>query len=427
MKAAFYTLGCKVNQYETQIMEQSLRDAGFEIVSPEDAADVLIVNSCTVTAESDRKTRQMLRRMKNKNPDAVAVLCGCYAQAFPEKAVAIREADIVTGVRGRSDIAGLVLESMRQRGRVTRVSDFERDEPFEPMRARGLEGHTRAFVKIEDGCRNFCTYCIIPFSRGPVRSKPSQDIERELIGLREQGYAEAVLVGINLSAYGSDCSGSLADALEAADRAGLSRIRLGSLSPLAVTDSFIGRAARCPSLCPHFHLSLQSGCTDTLARMGRKYTSDLFARAVDKLRAAFPDCGITADVIVGFPGETEAEFAQSMAFVRQIGFSQVHVFPYSRREGTRAAAMGGQIEKAVKEQRVHALSAICRESRLDFRRRFVGQTLPVLFERRAGNGLWEGLSPQYIPVFAQSEENLHGIIRNVHVAESGETGCIGHL
>ncbi|MFT8888034.1 MAG: tRNA (N(6)-L-threonylcarbamoyladenosine(37)-C(2))-methylthiotransferase MtaB [Ethanoligenens sp.] len=427
MKAAFYTLGCKVNQYETQIMEQSLRDAGFQIVPPDDTADVLVVNSCTVTSESDRKTRQMLRKMKKRNPDAVAVLCGCYVQASPEKAGAIAEADIVTGVRDRSGIAALVLRSMQEKGRFTNVSTFEKEEPFEPMRARGLDGHTRAFVKIEDGCQNFCTYCIIPFSRGPVRSKPTKEITEELAALRQQGYAEAVLVGINLSAYGGDIDSTLADAVEAADRAGLARIRLGSLSPLAITDAFIARAARCSSLCPHFHLSLQSGCADTLARMNRRYDPEDFANAVEKLRAAFPDCGITTDIIVGFPGETDTEFSESMDFAEQIGFSQVHVFPYSKRDGTRAAAMDGQISKAVKENRVHALSALCAQTQHAFWRRFIGRRLPVLFEQRTQSGLWEGFTPQYIPVYVRAEQDLHGILRDVHIEEVQPAGCFGRL
>lgn len=425
MKAAFYTLGCKVNQYETQIMEQSLRDAGFEIVPPEDTADVFIVNSCTVTAESDRKTRQILRRMKKRNPDAVAVLCGCFVQAAPEKAAAIAEADIVAGVRDRGGIAELVLRSMREKGRLTHVSAFERQEVFEPMRARGMDGHTRAFVKIEDGCRNFCTYCIIPFSRGPVRSKPPEEVTAELAALHEQGYAEAVLVGINLSAYGSDLGTTLADAVEAAERAGLARIRLGSLSPLAVTDAFIHRVSLCPSLCPHFHLSLQSGCADTLARMNRRYTPDAFADAVRRLRDAFPDCGITTDIIAGFPGETEEEFAQTMAFVERIGFSQAHVFPYSRRDGTRAADMDGQVPKEVKEHRAHALISLCTRTQQAFRQRFLNRRVPVLFEQRAENGLWEGLTPQYVPVFMQADENLRGSIRNVCVKEIQATGCLG--
>lgn len=427
MKAAFYTLGCKVNQYETQIMEQSLREAGFEIVSPDAAADVLVVNSCTVTAESDRKTRQMLRRMKKKNPEAIAVLCGCLAQASPEKAAAITEADIVTGVRDRKGIAALVLQALHQKGTRAHISSFEKDEPFEPMRAHGLEGHTRAFVKIQDGCQNFCSYCIIPFSRGPLRSKSPHDIEKELVSLRQQGYSEAVLVGINLSAYGVGEGLVLADAIEAANRSGIVRIRLGSLSPLAITDDFIARSSRCSSLCPHFHLALQSGCSATLARMNRRYTTDDFAQAVARLRGAFPNCGITTDIIVGFPGETEEEFAQSLAFAEKIGFSQAHVFPYSKREGTRAAAMDGQIPKMVKEQRVHAMSSLCAKTQKTFWQKFVGQRVPVLFEKRADGGLWEGLTPQYVPVFVHTDDDLHGIIRDVLIDDVQTTGCLGHL
>ena len=427
MKAAFYTLGCKVNQYETQIMAQSLHDAGFDIVPPDEAADVFIVNSCTVTAESDRKTRQILRRLKKQNPDAVAVLCGCYAQAFPEKASAIPEADIVAGVRDRGGIAERIKEHLHQKGNADCVTPFSKDEPFEPMRARAFEGHTRAFVKIEDGCRNFCTYCIIPYARGPVRSKPPEAIREELAGLQKEGYAEAVLVGIDLSAYGRDCGAALADALDAARESGIKRLRLGSLSPLAVTDGFLEAAARCAPLCAHFHLSLQSGCAATLRRMGRRYSPEEFAGVAEKLRAAFPGCGLTADVIAGFPGETAEEFAETLAFVRQIGFSQTHVFPYSRRAGTKAASFPGQVPKAVREARAHALSSVCEESGRTFRRTLVRRTLPVLFERKGENGLWEGLSPQYVPVFAPSAETLHGVIRDVLLTGSDENGCTGRL
>lgn len=425
MRAAFYTLGCKVNQYETQIMEQAFETAGFSIVPPEAEADVVVVNSCTVTAESDRKTRQMLHRMKKRSPNAVAVLCGCFVQAAPTRAAAIREADIVAGVRDRAGLPALVLAHLGEQTRLARVTPFAPGEAFEPMRARGALGHTRAFVKIEDGCRSYCSYCIIPQARGPVRSKPAREIADELAALRARGYAEAVLVGINLSAYGGDCGATLADAVEEADRAGLPRIRLGSLSPLAVTDDFALRAARCASLCPHFHLSLQSGSGATLARMNRRYTPAQYAAAAEKLRARFPDCALTTDVIVGFPGETEAEFEESLRFVSEIGFAHVHVFPYSRRAGTAAADLPGQAAEAVKAERARRMAEAAAAAECAFRQRFIGRTLPVLFEQCGQDGVWKGFAPNYLPVQARAGENLHGRILPVRITGINENGCVG--
>lgn len=428
MKAAFYTLGCKVNQYETQIMEQKLADAGFEIVSPDCPADVYIINSCTVTAESDRKTRQMLRRLKRHNPHALAVLTGCFPQSAPERAAAFEEADVVTGVRGRGHIDRLIAEAMGSGRRIVRVTDFTPGEDFEPMEAERFAERTRAFVKIEDGCRNFCSYCIIPYSRGPVRSKPLDQLREELAGLTRAGYRETVLVGINLSAYGSDFGRGLADAVETAQHSdGIERIRLGSLEPHIVTEDFVARALACPKLCPHFHLSLQSGCDATLRRMNRRYTTDEYRQAVARLRAAFPGCGITTDVIVGFPGETEDEFAQSLAFVREIAFSQTHVFCYSRRAGTRAALMPDQIPQAEKERRSRLMIAECRKSRDAFWQAMEGRVCPVLFEERKTPGVSEGFAPNYTPVQVQTERDLHGSILPVRITGADRNGCVGEL
>lgn len=428
MKAAFYTLGCKVNQYETQIMEQKLAAGGYEIVASSEPADVYIINSCTVTAESDRKTRQILRRLKKQNPAALAVLTGCFPQSSPERAASFEEADVVTGVRGRGEIGALLSEALKKGGRLVRISDFEADEPFEGMRAEGLLAHTRALVKIEDGCRNFCSYCIIPYSRGPVRSKPLDALAPELAGLAAAGYREAVLVGINLSAYGTDIGLSLADAVEAADGTpGLARVRLGSLSPSAVTDEFVARLRGCEKLCPHFHLSLQSGCGETLRRMNRHYSPEQYANAVKALRAAFPLCGITTDVIVGFPGETDAEFEASLAFVSETAFSQTHVFIYSRREGTKAAGMPLQVDASVKEQRSKRMLEACAKSRLAFFESLCGQTLSVLFEQNKENGLNEGFARNYAPVRVRTPENRQGQIDNVRITGFDEAGCIGRI
>jgi threonylcarbamoyladenosine tRNA methylthiotransferase MtaB len=427
MKAAFYTLGCKVNQYETQIMEQRLITAGYEIVSHEQPADVYVVNSCTVTGESDRKTRQVLRRLKAQNPFAITVLSGCFPQSSPNSAAAFEEADVVTGVLGRSKIDVLIAQARSSGGRVVHISGFEKDEQFEPMRASGFDGHTRAFVKIEDGCRSFCSYCIIPYSRGPVRSKPPAALQSELEEIAGHGYKEAVLVGINLSAYGSDLSGSLADAIEAANGvAGIERIRLGSLEPNIVTDDFLSRIKRCEKLCPHFHLALQSGCEATLRRMNRRYIPARFAQAVGKLREAYSDCGITTDIIVGFPGETQEEFAQSLAFVGTTGFSQGHVFSYSKRSGTKAAEMPDQVNNAEKSRRSRLMSEACARSKQSYLESLVGQVLPVLFEEEH-DGVFGGFAPNYAPVHVHSQSDLQGRILNIEI--TGVTGgeCCGKI
>lgn len=416
MKAAFYTLGCKVNQYETQLMEQRLADAGFEIVAPDETADVYVINTCTVTAESDRKTRQMLHRFKEHSPGAVAVLAGCFPQSAPERAQALPEADVIAGTRERANIVELVQNALRSGGRLVRVAPYSEAEPDDASPARGRMGHTRAYVKIEDGCRSFCTYCIVPAARGPIRSKPAKAVRAETQGLLEAGYREVVLVGVNLASYGADTGESLADAVRAACSTGIARIRLGSLEPNVVTPRFLERAAPLQNLCPHFHLSLQSGCEATLRRMNRRYTPEAYLAAVDALRAAFPGCAVTTDIIVGFPGETEEEFARSAAFAREAGFARVHVFPYSRREGTPAASMPGQLTGREKRARVHRMMEACEPARLAFLRAHVGRELPVLFERDAGGS--EGLTADYARVRVAGAENRAGELLPVRV-----TGC----
>ena len=424
MKAAFYTLGCKVNQYETQIMEQRLKEAGYEIVPPDSFADVYIVNSCTVTAESDRKTRQILRRLKSHNPDAITVLSGCFPQSAVERASKMEEADIIAGTKERAEIVNLIDERIKTGKRIVSVSSYNRHEAFEPMRAESFYGRTRAFVKIEDGCESYCSYCIIPKARGPVRSKPPEDIKTELQGLSEKGYKEAVLVGIDLSSYGKDCGLSLVDALKAACSTDIQRIRLGSLEPNVITEEFVETVIALKKVCPHFHLSLQSGCAATLKRMNRRYTPERYREAVELLRERIPSCAITTDIIVGFPGETEEEFNESLRFAREIGFSQAHVFPYSKREGTRAAKMPGQISKAEKARRGHIMAEECRKSRAKFLESHVGKTYPVLFE--AGeNGGFEGFTPDYVPVKVNTEKDLHGKIVDTKITGWNADGCFG--
>lgn len=426
MKAAFYTLGCKVNKYETQIMEQRLVSAGFEIVTPDLSADVYIINSCTVTAESDRKTRQIIRKLKKLNPAALTVLTGCFPQSFPMEAESMDYVDVITGTRERGIIDKIVLEAMQTGNRIVRISEFLKNESFESMSAINFSERTRAFVKIEDGCNRFCSYCIIPFSRGPVRSKPLNEIKDELTGLAQKGFKEIVFVGINLSAYGKDLGLSLSDAIETAEQIeGIERIRLGSLEPNLIDEDFIARIRPYKKLCNHFHLSLQSGCDETLKRMNRHYNTEQYKNSVNILRNAFVDCAITTDIIVGFPGETETQFAESLEFVKQISFAQTHVFMYSKRKGTKAADMPEQIEKSEKERRSKIMIEACLKNRKDFFNAHCGQTLSVLFEQCVKENEFEGFTTNYIPVKIISSQELQGSIINVTIKSIDNEMCIG--
>ena len=427
MKIAFVTLGCKVNQYETAVLEGLFGENGFEITEDADTADVCVVNSCTVTASADQKSRQALRRLRRRNPGAVLVLTGCYPQASPDRAAALPEADIVTGTRDRRNLLPLVQNFLKTRERTVDVRPHDRSETFEPMRADRIPGHTRAFVKIEDGCEQYCSYCAIPFARGPVRSKPPEEIRSELARLAAAGHREIVLSGVNLPCYGRDLGLRLIDAVEAACSVpGIDRIRLGSLEPERLTEEDAARMAAQPRVCDQFHLSLQSGCDETLRRMNRRYTAAEYAAQAALLRRYFPNAALTTDVMTGFPGETEEEFAASLAFVRSVGFAKVHVFPYSRRPGTRADRFPGQLTREVKEERAARMSAAAEESRRTFLLGQLGRCEQVLFEDRAG-GLWHGYTTNYTPVFLSSEEPLHNALRTVRLTALYEDGCTGEL
>lgn len=356
MKVKFTTLGCKVNQYESQAMLEALCAQGFQPAPEGETADVVVVNSCTVTGQSDQKARQALRRVKRQNPGAIAVLTGCWPQAFPEAAASFYEADIVLGNANRAALAGHITTYLATKQRVVDIAPHQNGEALEPMQVHGLEGHSRAFLKIEDGCQRFCSYCIIPFARGPVRSKPPKAIAQEAADLAANGYQEITLTGINLSAYGQDLGLTLCDAIEAACSAhGLRQVGLGSLEPEGLTPEVIARMKAQPKFQPAFHLSLQSGCTATLRRMKRVYTAAGYRDIVAQLRQAFPACRVTTDVMVGFPGETEEEFQESLAFVQELAFDKVHVFAYSRRPGTLAAKALDQVDEAVKKRRSHQM------------------------------------------------------------------------
>ncbi|MGI5972453.1 MAG: tRNA (N(6)-L-threonylcarbamoyladenosine(37)-C(2))-methylthiotransferase MtaB [Oscillospiraceae bacterium] len=429
MKIAIYTLGCKVNQYETQAIETELTLRGHALVPFEGPADAYIINTCTVTAVSDHKSRQAIRRCRKYNPAAVVGVCGCYAQTDPQ-AVAALGVDLVSGTAGRLPF----LDDLERLAAARAAASSDGPEPlvtvgnimsqrsFEELPAGGLAGRTRAMLKVEDGCVNFCSYCIIPYARGPVRSLPLADAAGQARRLAEEGYRELVLTGIEISSWGQDFRDgtSLIDLIEAVCAAAPGcRVRLGSLEPRTITAGFCRRAAALPNLCDHFHLSMQSGCDATLKRMNRKYDSARYYESVSLLREFFDRPGITTDLIVGFPGETEEEFEATLAFLRRCAFSAMHIFPYSRREGTPGAKMPGQVLRAVKEERAHRARAVAEELRRRYLEEQVGRTLSVLFEEEK-DGLWRGHAPNYTEV-AVSGEGLHNVERPVRVTGvSGE-------
>ena len=428
MKVKMITLGCKVNQYESEAMLSSLLKNGFTAAADDEQAYVVVLNSCTVTAESDRKVRQIFRRAKKDNPDAVMVLSGCMAQAFPEDAQRLEEADIILGTSNRARLLPDLLTFLSTRQRIVDIEPHTNGETFERLKVENFSGRTRAFVKIEDGCNRFCSYCIIPYARGRVRSKPLEDLKAELHALADNGFREVVLTGINLSAYGQEFGLHLCDAIEAACAVpGIARVRLGSLEPEQLSEPVIRRMAKQEKLCPQFHLSLQSGCDATLRRMNRHYTADEYRTIVRNLRAAFDNAAITTDIMVGFAGETEEEFAASLAFAKEIAFAKVHVFAYSRRPGTRAYDMGDQVTNAVKESRSHAMIRATTETQRTFFDTQVGRTEQVLFERAVQPGVYEGYSMNYTPVLAASGTSLAGQIRTVRIESNAGTHCIGRI
>lgn len=426
MTVKIITLGCKVNQYESQAMLEALLAAGFTQAAPDEAAGVVVVNSCTVTAQSDHKVRQALRRAKKDNPGAVTVLTGCMPQAFPDAAAALLEADIVLGNTKRSDLVPRLQEFLATKQRVVDIAPHVTGEPFEPLHVSEFHGRTRAFLKIQDGCDRFCAYCIIPYARGRVRSKALEDIRQEVAQLGQAGYKEVVLTGINLSAYGQEFGLHLCDAIEAACATpGIERVRLGSLEPEQLSEDVIRRMAKQKKLCPQFHLSLQSGCDATLKRMNRHYTADEYRTIVRNLRAAFENAAITTDIMVGFAGETDEEFAESLAFAEEIAFAKVHVFAYSRRPGTRAYDMGDQLTNAVKEARSHEMIRVTTATQQAFFKAQIGRTEEVLFEREIQKGVWEGYSMNYTPVAVASGTSLAGEIRSVRIENCTDTHCMG--
>ena len=424
MKVYFYTLGCKVNQYETQEMSELLEKNGYTIIYNATEADIAVVNSCTVTAESVRKTRQTIRKLKKQNPDNIIVLTGCASQAEPHIIKDLPEVDIFMGNRSNIKITDAIEEYLIKQSPVNKRIEHSNTDTFNGIGITRFDGHTRAFLKIQDGCDRFCSYCLIPTARGRSRSKALNDIDKELKALNENGYSEIVFVGINLSDYGKNTPYSLPDALQLSEKyEGIKRVRLGSLEPDHITDEMIARLKTITKLCPQFHISVQSGCDSVLKAMNRHYTANEYEQLANKLRTAFPDATITTDVLVGFPTETDENFKTTVEFVKRVGFEKVHVFPYSSREGTRAAKME-QLTKAVKEERASQLSSITDKIREDFLKEQIGKKVEVLFETEK-NDYCEGYTKNYTPVRVFSKKKCKGEFFIVEIIEAKNEYCIG--
>lgn len=427
MKVLFITLGCKVNQYETEAIRERFEAAGYLSAEEGEEVDAVIINSCTVTAESDRKTRQLCRKYRRLCPTAAIVLIGCMAQAFPEEAEALDCVDVILGNRDAGMVLQKTEEYLSDRVRIVEVAPHDRTERFNTPGIGRFEERTRAFMKIEDGCQRYCTYCIIPTARGVVRSRPAADIRAEAARLALAGYREIVLVGINLSAYGRDTGERLCDAVSAVCSVeGISRVRLGSLEPDQITDDDLARLAAEEKFCPQFHLSLQSGCDATLKRMNRHYDTAFYTDLVTRIRRAFSNPSVTTDVMVGFPGEHEEDFLASAEYVKEIGFARSHVFAYSRRAGTRAAVMPDQIPKKEKARRASLMSAAAKEAADRFHEGQVGCVVQVLFEQFA-DGLLSGYSENYTHVLTPGDKSLCGRICPVEITGVLADGCTGRL
>ncbi len=427
MKFHIMTLGCKVNQYESQALAQLLSSRGHIQVEGNQSPDTIIINTCAVTAESGRKSRQAIRHLKRENPGAVIAVCGCYSQTSPGDIEELG-ADLISGSGQRIEFADKLEKVCSDGAPIVLLDDPRRRHEFETLPSGSVFGRTRAMLKIQDGCSNFCTYCIIPYARGPVRSMSLEDIHAEAARLHREGFREIVLTGIEISSYGVDLGNgsSLIDAVRAVSQSAPDvRIHLGSLEPRTATEEFCRSLAEIPNICPHFHLSLQSGCDATLRRMGRKYDTSLFLRSASNLRQHFDNCGITTDLITGFPGETEEEFAMTLEFIKKCNFSAMHIFPYSVRPGTPAANMPDQVEKGEKHRRAVQSDAIARQMTEEFLNAQSGKILSVLFETFDGRQ-WHGHSDNYLEV-AVSGENLRGKVSDVQITGRAGTILCGYI
>lgn len=429
-KVYFITFGCKVNQYETECMKAAFQKSGFEISAKPDGADAVIINSCTVTEYGDNDVLSALRKMRKKFPSAVIALTGCYPQA-EKSAGNLSDADIITGTKNRSGIVRLVAEFLEKRERKVFIEKYSGNDIFENLDFPSFENNTRAFMKIQDGCNQFCTYCIIPYARGRCRSRPLESVRAEAENCSRMGKKEIVLTGINLAFYGMEYGIDLSDAVEVcAEIEGIERIRLGSLEPEKMSDDLLKRLSAVEKLCPHFHLSLQSGCDRTLKAMNRHYTSGEYYELTRRIRNYFPECSFTTDIMVGFPDETEEDFRESVEFVEKVGFSRVHVFRYSRRKGTPADRMTGQIPEHIKTARAAEMTRTAEKMSAEYMRSLVGKTVRVLFERENCTDFHRGYAADYTLIKIpreNSEKSLRNRIFYVTIEESHSGFCMGRI
>lgn len=419
-KAASFALGCKVNQYESEAIAELFAEKGYEIVGIDEEADVYVINTCTVTNFGDKKSRQLIRKVKRQNENAIVAVVGCYAQTAPKELMEIAGVNLVIGTKDRAQIVEMVEQYDRANGVENHVSDIMKERVFEPLSIQKLANRTRAYLKIQDGCSQYCSYCIIPYARGPIRSREPQEVVAEVKRLAENGFKEVVLTGIHVASYGKDRRDtSLPDILKQVHEVeGIERIRFSSIEPNVVTEEFAQTMATLPKVCDHFHLSLQSGCDKTLKEMNRKYDTEKYRQAAATLRKYLPKVALTTDIIVGFPGETEEDFRESYAFAEEIGFAKIHVFPYSPKRGTPAAARKDQLLNAVKAERSHTLIQLSDKMAAEFLADAVGTDAEVLYERAVGDGIYEGHTTNYMKVHGRSEVDLTNRICKTHITRA---------
>ena len=419
-KAASFALGCKVNQYESEAIAELFAEKGYEIVGIDEEADVYVINTCTVTNFGDKKSRQLIRKVKRQNENAIVAVVGCYAQTAPKELMEIAGVNLVIGTKDRAQIVEMVEQYDRANGVENHVSDIMKERVFEPLSIQKLANRTRAYLKIQDGCSQYCSYCIIPYARGPIRSREPQEVVAEVKRLAKNGFKEVVLTGLHVASYGKDRRDtSLLDILKQVHEVeGIERIRFSSIEPNVVTEEFAQTMAALPKVCDHFHLSLQSGCDKTLKEMNRKYDTEKYRQAAATLRKYLPKVALTTDIIVGFPGETEEDFRESYAFAEEIGFAKIHVFPYSPKRGTPAAARKDQLLNAVKSERSHTLIQLSDRMAADFLADAVGTDAEVLYERAVGEGIYEGHTTNYMKVHGRSEADLTNRIAKTHITRA---------
>ena len=428
-KVASHALGCKVNQYESEAIAELFAQKGYEIVDIDEWADIYIINTCTVTNFGDKKSRQLIRKVKRQNPEAVVAAIGCYAQTAPDEIKNIEGVNLIIGTKGRKDIVDLVETYVPEMGVVSTVGQIAKEREFEHLTISKLADRTRAYLKIQDGCSQFCSYCIIPYARGPIRSRDPEDIMDEVKVHAENGFKEIILTGIHVASYGKDLKGvTLLDVIKRVqEQEGIERIRFSSVEPNIVTEEFASELSKLDKVCDHFHLSLQSGCDRTLKRMNRKYDAAGYERAVEILRKYFPNVAITTDIIAGFPDETDEDFEKSLEFAKKIGFAKIHAFPYSPKRGTPAAVMPNQILNAVKNERTSRLIEASDRMADEFIKSFEGRVMPVLYEREIEHNIYEGYTTNYIRVLSESSENIKNKILDTEIVSSEDEKAIGRI